>query len=131
MIKLLKQNIQGFTITEVLMVVSIIAILCLLVTPHVLDTFAGSQTTLSKELETSIISSTKLYLEEHKQTLNLDCHHSTYDLPFKALYDGGYLNSVITDIKTKESIDLSHNYVRITYDCDKDKYSYQIINNYE
>ncbi len=116
-------NNKGFTLIEVLVTISIIALLCLIVTPNFIKIFNDEKDSISKEQIRAIEEACKLYVSDNHDAINLSCDNNVYQISLKDLKS--YLTNNVIDVDSLESINLEDKYVKVTYDCLKNKYNYE------
>ena len=112
----MKKN--GFTLVELLAVVSIISILLLLVAPKIVNQLNNSKSDVNDVTKKIIYSAAEKYIKDNNMYLEYD-----YCLPVEELQDKEYLSDTITD--NKSGLDISKKSVRIT-PKDNSKYEYEL-----
>lgn len=112
----MKKN--GFTLVELLAVVSIISILLLLVAPKIANQLNNSKSNVNDVTKKIIYSAAEKYIKDNNMNLEYD-----YCLSLEELQDKEYLSDTITD--NKSGLDISKKSVRIT-PKDNSKYEYEL-----
>lgn len=96
---------KGFTLTEMIAVVGIIAIMSLLIMPRLLNQVNNKKTELSNAAKTMIYSAAELYLNENIDTFPKVVGNE-YCIKLQELVNLDYLKEPFTDIETGNDIDL-------------------------
>ena len=82
---------KGFTLVELLAVISIVAIISIIVFPNVLNLIKKSETKLNETQKEIIYSSVDLYISNNPSTYPLDAG-KTYSIPIQDLIDNNILS---------------------------------------
>ena len=93
---------KGFTLIEILAVVTIVGLLFILVIPKITNSLNSKKEDVSGINETLIISAAKSYVEDHADEFSKD-DSKTYCLPLKTLIIEKYLDDV-KDITSDKNI---------------------------
>lgn len=107
-------NKKGFTLTEILGVITIVSLLLLLIIPSITNKIAQNSDKAKNAENNLIYVAVDNYLEK-KEPIN----NSTYCIPIKELIDEGELVEPIVDVETGE--DISDKIVTVTIDKDGNK----------
>ncbi len=154
-----KLNNQGFTLIEVLAVIVILAALMAIMVPSVGSIMNKNKKDNYENLKKSIISSTKMYLSDHRydividQTKNCQTEGITElnivringkkneitltdsKLPIQFLVDEGNLktdsnNNIHNPMNSYQKLDTANSYIIIKYICKKKGFSYKLEDSY-
>ena len=101
----MKKN--GFTLVELLAVVTIISILLLLVVPKITNQLNNSKSEVNEVTKKIIYSAAEKYIKDNNMKIEYD-----YCLSVEELQDKEYLSDTITD--NKSGLDISKKSVKIT-----------------
>ena len=112
----MKKN--GFTLVELLAVVTIISILLLLVAPKIVNQLNNSKNDVNEVTKKIIYSAAEKYIKDNNMKIEYD-----YCLSVEELQDKEYLSDTITD--NKSGLDISKKSIRIT-PKDNLKYEYEL-----
>ena len=112
----MKKN--GFTLVELLAVVTIISILLLLVVPKITNQLNNSKSEVNEVTKKIIYSAAEKYIKDNNMKIEYD-----YCLSVEELQDKEYLSDTITD--NKSGLDISKKSVKIT-PKDNLKYEYEL-----
>ena len=107
-------NKKGFTLTEILGVITIVSLLLLLIIPSITNKIAQNSDKAKNAENNLIYVAVDNYIEK-KEHIN----NSTYCIPIKELIDEGELVEPIVDVETGE--DISDKIVTVTIDKDGNK----------
>ena len=112
----MKKN--GFTLVELLAVVTIISVLLLLVTPKIVNQLNNSKKDVDDVTKKLIYSATEKYMKDY----NID-PKDTYCIPISDLENDNYLSDTVTD--NNSGIELSKDKaIKLTYEDNKYSYSF-------
>ena len=105
---------KGFTLIEILAVVTIIGLIFILVIPRITTSLKNKKGDVDKTTENLVLSATKLYVSEHsskfeKEDGNISC------MPLHQLVRKGYLDGPVKNVTDDKDITNGKS-VRITYD---------------
>ena len=94
---------KGFTLIELIGVIIILALLCMLAIPPILNSINSTKNELSEVAKELIMNANELYLSDNK--LNYpEVEGNTYCLTIKNLIDREYLSSPVLDPITKKEV---------------------------
>lgn len=96
---------KGFTLAELLGVVTILALCCLVIFPAILSTIQKSKQDISEITQNIIFGATNTYINNHF-TSYPKIDNETYYITLQEISDEGLLID-LKDAKTNEPIDLS------------------------
>lgn len=103
---------KGFTLTEMIAVVGILAFMALLVLPRLLNQVNNKKEELSNTTKTMIYTATEMYLDENIETYPKVAGNE-YCIKLQDVVDAGYLKTPLTDIETGKDIDLQQKVLAI------------------
>lgn len=101
---------KGFTLAELLGVITLLAIVCLIAFPPILNSIKKSKQNLNDSNNKIIYSATKTYMENHPSEVVFT--DNKFCVQIKTLMDAGELMSNLIDPNTNEVID-SSKYVKV------------------
>ena len=108
----MKKN-KGFTLIEILAVVTIIGLIFILVIPKITTSLKNKKSDVDTTTTNLVLSATKLYVSDHSSKFektegNVSC------MPLRELVDKGYLDGPVKNVT--DDLDITNsNSVRITY----------------
>lgn len=105
---------KGFTLTEMIAVIGIIALMAIMILPKLLNQVNEKRIELSDTTKKMIYSAAELYANENIASYP-KIANSSYCIKISTLVDLGYLKKPLTDVKTGKDIDLT-NLVKINVD---------------
>jgi len=110
----MKYKSKGFTLIEILAVVTIIGLIFILVIPKITTSLKNKKGDVDKTTENLVLSATKLYVSEHSSKFektdgNISC------MPLHQLVKKGYLDGPVKNVTDDKDITNGKS-VRITYD---------------
>lgn len=115
---------NGFTLVELLAVVSILALICVITIPIVMNLFTNNQK-ITDAVNQSIVKASGIYVSEYPDEVDWYIHKNNYKdvcIDLSALVDKGYFKDQNVNVDKLEK-DYS---VRVTADTE-DSYSYAVI----
>ena len=121
----MKKN-NGFTLIEILAVVTIIGLIFILVIPKITTSLKNKKGDVDRTTTNLVLSATKLYVQEHsskfdKEDGNVSC------MPINMLVKKGYLEGPVKNVT--DDLDITDTKsVRITYDKG---FKYEIVNKHD
>lgn len=114
---------KGFTLIEVLAVVTIIGLIFVIALPKIINSLNSKKSDIDTTTSNMIISAARLYVDDNSDKFN-KIDGSTYCLPLTTLAKEEYLDSKIKNITDEEDITKIKS-VKITYD---NTFHYEIVN---
>ena len=110
----MKYKNKGFTLIEILAVVTIIGLIFILVIPKITTSLKNKKGDVDKTTENLVLSATKLYVSDHSSKFektdgNISC------MPLHQLVKKGYLDGPVKNVTDDKDITNGKS-VRITYD---------------
>ncbi len=115
-------NRKGFTLAELLVAISIIAILSIIIVPTALKSLGKNNARLCKTLRDNIVGATKVYVNNNRNSLDFSCGEEK-EIPLSTLFDSGSLTGSTINPYNEE--DLSNTSVIVIYDCDTKNFNYK------
>lgn len=127
-------NNKGFSLVELIAVISLLVVLALIVVPSVLVFINKSNENSYIELLNSIESAAKVYVAENRYSDTV-LNNNEFTISLQTLIDNGNLDGDLTDPITKSNIS-SDNTVKVTFSskiyiytfdeniCNKDEYTW-------
>ena len=100
----MKKNKKGFTLIEVLTVISLIAIISLLISRPVVDLLKKMDYKACESQNENMIEAAKLWFSENKINILIEIG-STHTITVQNLIDDGFVEEKIKNVLTKEDID--------------------------
>ena len=121
---------NGFTLTELLGVIVILAIIAIIAFPAVLGLLNSSQEDTDEAMQNYAISAAREYvndnMDNYPKALSTATSVKTYgtagDLKIQQLLNDGYIDS--TNINSEKNCEMLNDYVRVTSDSKKYIYEY-------
>ena len=113
---------KGFTLIEILAVVTIIGLIFILVIPKITSSLKNKKGDVDSTTNNIVISATKLYVQEHSSKFDKE-ESNTYCMPINMLVKKGYLESPVKNVTDDEDITDTKS-VKITYD---NGFKYEIV----
>ena len=109
----MKYKNKGFTLIEILAVVTIIGLIFILVIPKITTSLKNKKGDVDKTTENLVLSATKLYVSDHSSKFektdgNISC------MPLHQLVKKGYLDGPVKNVTDDKDITNGKS-VRITY----------------
>ncbi len=129
---------KGFTLIEMLMVVSILALLSLFLIPNVMNLVNKNKIDSCNNTINSIKNAVNLYISDNRYDLDIDCSSNTDKNVKIYLFDliqNNYLKSPIINPINDEELNSTSNgsYIQLKYSCNdrkfKDSYSFKLYEN--
>ena len=121
-------NKKGFTLVELLAVVTIIALISLIAIPNMLNGIKSKKNEISETNKKLLAAATDTYIENNKNYDNsYEASGSTYCIPIQTLIDNGVLEKPFKNANGEE-IDYS-NQVQATYQAEYNSFDYEIVEN--
>ena len=110
----MKNKKKGFTLIEILAVVTIIGLIFILVIPKITNSLKNKKSDVDSTTTNIVLSATKLYVQEHSSKFektdgNISC------MPINQLVKKGYLEGPVKNVTDDEDITDTKS-VKITYD---------------
>lgn len=115
---------NGFTMVEMLGVVVLLAVICLLAFPPMLEQFRKSKNEISKATLQLITSGAEEYVNDRLNDFPSK-QGNVYCVSLREIVENGYLNEPVVDVMNDTEYDLDLNVVKITYD--KNKFQYALV----
>ncbi len=123
-------NKKGFTLTELLGTIVILAIIALIAFPAVLGLINSSQNESDEAMQSFIISATREYvndnMDDFPKALSTSTSVRSYGddgkITVQTLIDEGYISTTTIDIE--DDCELLNDYVEVTSDTQKYIYEY-------
>ena len=123
-------NKKGFTLTELLGTIVILAIIALIAFPAILGLISNSQNESDEAMQSFIISATREYvndnMDDFPKALSTSTSVRTYGddgkITVQTLIDEGYIST--TTIDPEDDCELLNDYVEVTSDTQKYIYEY-------
>lgn len=113
---------KGFTLTEMLGAIVILAMIALIAFPPILNRIKDSTNAENEAVQKLIVNAAKSYVNTNKNTFQL-VNGKTYCITLQELVDENLLRSSIVDSKTDEVLDMSK-IVKVTVSSGKFNYQY-------
>lgn len=121
---------NGFTLTELLGAIVILAIIAIIAFPAVLGLLNSSQEDTDEAMQNYTISAAREYvndnMDNYPKALSTATSVKTYgtagDLKIQQLLNDGYIDS--TNINSEKNCEMLNDYVRVTSDSKKYIYEY-------
>lgn len=122
-------NKKGFTLVELLAVVTIIALISLIAIPNMLNGIKSKKNEISETNKKLLAAATDTYIENNNQKYDYgyEASGSTYCIPIQTLIDNGVLEKPFKNANGEE-IDYS-NQVQATYQAEYNSFDYEIVEN--
>ena len=114
---------KGFTLAELIGVITILALICLLVMPNILSEINKNKTELSESVKKMIYSSTELYISNNKQ-IYPKYNGYIYCIQIDDLVENDLLDSNLKDPVTNNNIS-TDDYIKVSVN---NTYNYEIVN---
>ena len=113
---------KGFTLIEVLAVVTIMGLIFLLIIPKISNSLKSKKTDIDKTTKSMIVSAAKLYVNDNKDGFDKD-NENIYCLPISQLVKKQYLDTKVKNVT--DDIDITNSMsVKITYE---NKFKYELV----
>ena len=113
---------KGFTLIEILAVVTIMGLIFLLVIPKISNSLKSKKTDIDKTTKSMIVSAAKLYVNDNKDSFYKD-NENIYCLPISQLVKKQYLDTKVKNVT--DDIDITNSMsVKITYE---NKFKYELV----
>ena len=113
---------KGFTLLEILAVVTLVGLLFLIVLPKIVNSLKSKKGEIDQTINNMVVLAAKNYVNDNKNEFNKD-DSNTYCLPISTLVKKEYLESPIKNIT--DDIDITNiKSVKITYDSG---FKYEIV----
>ena len=113
---------KGFTLIEILAVVTIMGLIFLLIIPKISNSLKSKKTDIDKTTKSMIVSAAKLYLNDNKDSFYKD-NENIYCLPISQLVKKQYLDTKVKNVT--DDIDITNSMsVKITYE---NKFKYELV----
>ena len=106
-------NKKGFTLIEVIMVIAIIAILSLILIPNVMVLIDKNKERSCEKMIDNIESAAKMYVNQNKDEVGVECSGTPKEITLKTLVDAGYLGGELVNPINKEKISLETNFTNL------------------
>ena len=113
---------KGFTLVEVLAIVTIIGLIFILVIPKITNTLNNKKEDIDYTNKKIILAAAKKYVMDNINEFE-KVNDNVYCLPLKTLVEKDYLDSKISDIINQKDITLTKS-IKITYD---NGFKYEIV----
>lgn len=114
---------KGFTLIEVLAVVTIIGLIFVIVIPKIINSLNNKKEDIDSTTNSMIINAAKMYVDDHNTKFD-KINGSTYCLPLTTLTKEKYLESPIKNVTDDKDI-TNIKSVKISYD---NTFKYEIVN---
>ena len=118
-------NKKGFTLTELLGVIVILAIIAIIAFPSVLGLLNSSQNETDEAMQNFAITAARNYVNDNMDSYPkaLEGQTKTYsNLKIQTLLDEGYISS--TTISSEKNCEMLNDYVKVTSDSKKYLFEY-------
>ena len=113
---------KGFTLIEILAVVTIMGLIFLLIIPKISNSLKSKKTDIDKTTKSMIVSAAKLYVNDNKDGFDKD-NENIYCLPISQLVKKQYLDTKVKNVT--DDIDITNSMsVKITYE---NKFKYELV----
>ncbi|MBP3461170.1 MAG: type II secretion system protein [Bacilli bacterium] len=119
---------KGFTLVEIIAVITVMSILLVIITPYILNTVNNKKGEISNEAKQIIYDATDLYVKENQDNYPTVAN-SIYCIKLETLVKNGKLEAPIKDMKSDKEIPLT-NMIKVTID-DYNQYNYELVNKCE
>lgn len=114
---------NGFTLIEILAVVTIISLICIIVLPKIVNSLRNKKEDIDNTTRNIIITAAKLYVSEHSSKFDKE-EGNTYCLPLTTLTKNEYLESPVRNVTDDKDITNTMS-VKISYN---EGFKYEIVN---
>lgn len=125
------KNNKGFTLTELIVVVAILALLTLIITPNIITLIKDNKMRQYNQTIDNIINATKLYVSDNRQDIDHVCIGSnttvTTNIELSTL-QAGYITSIPENTCTKIPDFTQTDIVSVEYNCINHTYKYEVLN---
>ena len=115
---------KGFTLVEIIAVITVMSILLVIITPYILNTVNNKKGEISNEAKQIIYDATDLYVKENQDNYPTVAN-SIYCIKLETLVKDGKLEAPIKDMKSDKEIPLT-NMIKVTID-DYNQYNYELV----
>ncbi len=115
---------KGFTLVEIIAVITVMSILLVIITPYILNTVNNKKGEISNEAKQIIYDATDLYVKENQDNYPTVAN-SIYCIKLETLVKNGKLEAPIKDMKSDKEIPLT-NMIKVTID-DYNQYNYELV----
>ena len=115
---------KGFTLVEIIAVITVMSILLVIITPYILNTVNNKKGEISNEAKQIIYDATDLYVKENQDNYPTVAN-SIYCIKLETLVKNGKLEAPIKDMKSDKEIPLT-DMIKVTID-DYNQYNYELV----
>ena len=115
---------KGFTLVEIIAVITVMSILLVIITPYILNTVNNKKGEISNVAKQIIYDATDLYVKENQDNYPTVAN-SIYCIKLETLVKDGKLEAPIKDMKSDKEIPLT-NMIKVTID-DYNQYNYELV----
>ena len=113
---------NGFTLIEILAVVTIISLICIIVLPKIVNSLRNKKEDIDNTTRIIIITAAKLYVSEHSSKFDRE-EGNSYCLPLATLTKNEYLESPVRNVTDDKDITNTMS-VKISFDGG---YKYEVV----
>ena len=119
-------NRKGFTLIEVIVVIVIIVLLSLILIPNVMLFVSKNNKDMCYKLKDNIESAAKMYVNENKYELGLNCEGNPIEIGLSTLIDTGKISSPVINPVTNKPVSNDDVKVEVKYDCGTKNFTYKV-----